>query len=119
MIELTRSSRKIEHIQHALGTGQLDLHGFDDVRIVHNCLPGVDVENVQINTSIGGLDLSSPIIINAMTGGAEQTLHINKQLAILSKEKGLAMAVGSQMAALKDPSVIQSYRVVREENPTG
>jgi len=116
---MSRSSRKIEHIQHAITTGQLDQHGFDDVRIVHNCLPDLAVTEVDIRTKIGELNLSSPIVINAMTGGAEETLRINQELAIVSREKGLAMAVGSQMAAIKEPSVAKTYKVVREENPRG
>ena len=35
-------------------------------------------------------------------GGGEKTLHINKDLARVAKETGMAMAVGSQMSALKD-----------------
>ena len=34
-------------------------------------------------------------------GGGEKTLHINEQLAYVAKHHNLAMAVGSQMAALK------------------
>ena len=64
--------------------------------------------------------MSSPILINAMTGGgSEGTFHINQQLAIVAKEKGLAMAVGSQMAALKEPEQKYTYTIVRQENPNG
>jgi isopentenyl-diphosphate Delta-isomerase len=63
--------------------------------------------------------MSSPILINAMTGGAQETESINRELAIVAREKGLAMAVGSQMSALKNNEVASSYQVVRRENPNG
>jgi isopentenyl-diphosphate delta-isomerase len=63
--------------------------------------------------------LSSPIIINAMTGGARETEDINRELAIAARECGLAMAVGSQMSAIKNSDVASSYRIVREVNPQG
>ncbi len=66
-------------------------------------LPNSSFESVTCETKIGELSLSSPIFINAMTGGGgERTLHINEQLAYVAKHHHLAMAVGSQMAALKE-----------------
>ena len=52
-------------------------------------------------------------------GGGEKTLHINEQLAYVAKHHNLAMAVGSQMAALKDESEVASYKVIRKVNPNG
>ena len=52
-------------------------------------------------------------------GGGEKTFNINKQLATVAKETGLAMAVGSQMSALKDKAESYTYEIVRKENPTG
>ena len=49
----------------------------------------------------------------------EKTLHINEQLAYVAKHHNLAMAVGSQMAALKDESEAASYKVIRKVNPNG
>lgn len=116
---MQRASRKKEHIQFAVQTGQSGRHGFDDVKFVHNCIPESKVSLVSLNTKIGGLQLSSPIIINAMTGGSDETASINKKLAILAKECKLAMAVGSQMAAIKDPTVRESYSVIRKIYPNG
>ena len=38
---------------------------------------------------------------------------------MVAKDTGLAMAVGSQMSALKDKSERYTYEVVRKENPYG
>ena len=64
-----REQRKHEHIDYALTTGQLRLHGFDDIQFVHQSLPETVLDEIEISTAIGELQLSSPIFINAMTGG--------------------------------------------------
>ena len=73
-----------------------------------------------LDTKIGELSLSSPIFINAMTGGGgDRTKKINQELAIVANEFGLAMAVGSQMSAIRSPEEAETYRVVRKENSNG
>ena len=114
-----RIPRKLEHVQHALSLGQSGEQGFSDIRLVPNCLPESSARLISLHTKIGGLTLSSPIFINAMTGGAQETEAINRELAAAARETGLAMAVGSQMSAIKDPEVASSYRIVRKVNPEG
>ncbi|MFB6465990.1 type 2 isopentenyl-diphosphate Delta-isomerase [Cytobacillus sp. Hz8] len=117
---MSRSKRKWEHIQHALSTGQKRLNGFEDIAFVHQSLPDSSVNLVSLNTKIGELSLSSPILINAMTGGGgERTKQINRNLAEVAKVTGVALAVGSQMSGLKDPSEVETYKVIREVNPKG
>ncbi|MBT2661006.1 type 2 isopentenyl-diphosphate Delta-isomerase [Bacillus sp. ISL-45] len=117
---MSRSKRKWDHIQYALETGQKRLTGFDDIKFVNQSLPGSNLGSVKLETEIGELSLSSPIFINAMTGGGgERTYRINRELAIAARETGSAIAVGSQMAALKNPGEGRSYEVVREMHPNG
>lgn len=114
-----RISRKMEHVLHALRLGQSGQQGLSDLKLVHNSLPESSTQQVQLHTSIGELKLGSPILINAMTGGAHETEAINRELAIVAREMNVALAVGSQMAALKHKEVASSYRVVRQMNPDG
>jgi isopentenyl-diphosphate Delta-isomerase len=111
--------RKLDHVRYALELPVSLNNGFSDLSFVHRALPGTDLTDVSLATSIGGLKLSSPILINAMTGGADKTEEINRKLADVAKRTGLAMAVGSQRAALKDERLVRTYRVVREVNPDG
>ncbi|MGZ4122079.1 MAG: type 2 isopentenyl-diphosphate Delta-isomerase, partial [Tumebacillaceae bacterium] len=111
--------RKLDHVRYALELPTTMENGFSDLRFVHRALPDCDVADVSLATSIGGLTLSSPILINAMTGGAERTEQINRDLAEVAKRTGIAMAVGSQRAALKDERLMRTYAVVREVNPDG
>ncbi|MFP7230570.1 type 2 isopentenyl-diphosphate Delta-isomerase [Bacillus subtilis] len=117
---MTRAERKRQHINHALSTGQKRETGLDDITFVHVSLPDLALEQVDISTKIGELSSSSPIFINAMTGGGGQlTYEINKSLARAACQAGIPLAVGSQMSALKDPSERFSYEIVRKENPNG
>ncbi|MEC1407097.1 type 2 isopentenyl-diphosphate Delta-isomerase [Bacillus halotolerans] len=117
---MTRAERKREHINHALSTGQKRETGLDDITFVHVSLPDLALEQVDISTKIGELSSSSPIFINAMTGGGGQlTYEINKALARAARIADIPLAVGSQMSALKDPSERYSYEIVRKENPNG
>ncbi|MCM3766550.1 type 2 isopentenyl-diphosphate Delta-isomerase [Neobacillus niacini] len=117
---MSRSKRKWDHIRFAVENGPKRNTALDDIKFVHQSLPNCSVSDVRLDHSIGGLYLSSPIFINAMTGGGgEKTYQINQGLATVAKETGVAMAVGSQMAALKDRSQRYTYEVVRKENPSG
>ncbi|WP_275452001.1 type 2 isopentenyl-diphosphate Delta-isomerase [Neobacillus jeddahensis] len=120
VIYVSRSERKWDHIRFALENRQTHSTIFDDVKFIHQSLPNISVMDVRLDHSIGELSLSSPIFINAMTGGGgEKTYRINQQLAIAAKNTGLAMAVGSQMSAIKDKRERYTYEIVRKENPQG
>ncbi|MFP5113416.1 type 2 isopentenyl-diphosphate Delta-isomerase [Bacillaceae bacterium C204] len=117
---MSRSERKWDHIRFALENRRNRSSAFDDIKFIHQGLPNIGVSDVGLDHEIGGLYLSSPIFINAMTGGGgDKTYRINKELAVVAKNTGLTMAVGSQMAALKDSSQKYTYEVVRKENPSG
>lgn len=124
-----RQQRKLDHVRLAVehrrerGGAEpargLEGPGWDQVHLVHQSLPELALEEVDLRTRIGGVELTSPVIINAMTGGAPGVDQINRELAAVARELGLAMAVGSQTAGLRTPDVAYSYRVVREVNPGG
>ncbi|WP_227936173.1 type 2 isopentenyl-diphosphate Delta-isomerase [Alkalihalobacillus deserti] len=117
---MDRSARKLDHINHALLIGQAKSHGFQDLTFVHNSIPEINFSDVSLTSKIGELTLSSPIFINAMTGGGgERTKEINKQLAEVASETDIGMAVGSQMAALRDEEQRSSYEIVRHIHSKG
>jgi len=122
-----RQQRKLDHVRLAAawqdrppaggpgGSGP----GWQDVHLVHHSLPELSLEEIDLTTTIAGVRLGQPVLINAMTGGAEGVTAVNRDLAAAAAELGLAMAVGSQTAGLRDPAVAESYRVVRRVNPKG
>ena len=117
---VSRAKRKLEHIQYAIATGQNRANGYEDISFVHQSLPNLSVNQIDIRTEIGELMLSSPIFINAMTGGGgKETYRINQALASVAKICNIPIAVGSQISAIKDPSERKSYEIVRKENRSG
>ncbi|RNA69125.1 type 2 isopentenyl-diphosphate Delta-isomerase [Alteribacter keqinensis] len=117
---MSRAKRKADHLRGALQSGQAGESGFDDITFVHQSLPDVNTSSIQLETEIGELTISSPIFINAMTGGGgKATEVINSSLAEAARELNIPIAVGSQMSALKDPEERRTYETVRKNNPDG
>lgn len=115
-----RQSRKLDHIRCTLSMkDQPEKTGFSEVHLIHNCLPEIDFAHISLKTDVGGCCLDHPIILNAMTGGAQDVARVNENLAVFARETRSAMAVGSQCAALERPEVQSSYQIVRRVNPKG
>ncbi|EJX59530.1 type 2 isopentenyl-diphosphate Delta-isomerase [Enterococcus faecium] len=112
-------NRKDEHVSLAKAFHDKQKNEFDFVRIIHNPLPQIAVSDVDLSTQAAGFTLSSPFYINAMTGGSEKTKKINQDLAIVAREADLMIATGSVSAALKDPSLADTYTIMRQEYPHG
>ena len=115
-----RQSRKLDHIKFSLSLSDgPGISGFDDIALVHNCLPNLGWDKIDISSSIAGIPINNPLIINAITGGAHDVTTVNGQIAEFACLTKTAMAVGSQFAALEDSEVLKSYKIVREKNPHG
>ncbi|MBS7531947.1 type 2 isopentenyl-diphosphate Delta-isomerase [Hazenella sp. IB182353] len=116
---MSREKRKLDHIHLAMEESTSVQSHFDLIRLIHLSLPEVNLAETNLSTSISGVPLHSPIFINAMTGGAKSVKEINRKLAHVAKETGIAMAVGSQRAALQKPELWETFQVVRDVNPKG
>jgi isopentenyl-diphosphate delta-isomerase len=95
--------RKTDHIKLALQSdhqSQARLT-FDSVRFEHNALPEVALTDIDISTRFLDQDITSPIMIGAMTGGCDKGDIINRHLAEAAEACNIPMAVGSQRAALE------------------
>jgi isopentenyl-diphosphate Delta-isomerase len=111
--------RKIEHVTTSL---QNDVSApqsasWTDVMMVHQALPEVDLDEIDLSIGFLGKRLRHPILVSSLTGGHPDLAVINSRLAMIAQEYGLAMGVGSQRAALVNPSVASSYQIVREKAP--
>ena len=107
-------ARKRDHLEICLdgdraasGRG----NGLERYALVHDALPDVDYDAIDLTTSFLGHDLSLPLIISSMTGGTDAATSVNRTLARGAQEFGIAMGVGSQRAALEDEVVAATYRI--------
>ena len=115
-----RLNRKLEHIEFSLQQSPIEgAAGFNDITLVHNSLPELNWEEVDVSCQFLGKRLKMPLLINAMTGGHPELEKINRILAEAAAATGVALAVGSQRAALEDSTTRSSFAVVREVNPEG
>lgn len=85
--------------------------GFGRYRLVHRALPQVSLHEVDASVSLFGKRLAAPLLIGAMTGGTAQAGRINRNLAAAAQSLGLGMCLGSQRAALEDPSCEGTFKV--------
>jgi isopentenyl-diphosphate delta-isomerase len=92
--------------------------GWPDVHLIHEALPELDLDAVDLSVELFGKRLRAPLVIAGMTGGHAAARAVNAVLARAAERHGLAMGVGSQRAALGNPALASTYRVVREEAPT-
>jgi isopentenyl-diphosphate delta-isomerase len=88
------------------------------VHLLHNALPEVDRDAIDLSVDFLGKRLSAPLVIAGMTGGHRMAHEVNAVLARAAERHGLAMGVGSQRAALRRPDLDYTYRVVREQAPS-
>ena len=87
------------------------------VRLVHEPLPEMHVDELDLRVRLWGKTLRAPIIIAAMTGGNTRAAEINQQLACIAEKRGLGFGLGSQRAMHTLPQTAASYQV-RQFAPT-
>jgi isopentenyl-diphosphate delta-isomerase len=81
------------------------------VRLVHDALPDMKLEDVDTSVRLFGKTLRAPLVIASMTGGTEEAGQINRELATIAEERGLGFGVGSQRAMHLRPGTGTTYRV--------
>lgn len=114
------SQRKTDHLDLTIHK-DVSFHKtttlFECVTLVHNSLPELSFEDIDLSCEILGKRLRAPILIAAMTGGTRRAGLINRELASIAEEHGYAFGLGSQRPILKNAAVVESFRV-RDVAPT-
>lgn len=106
--------RKVDHIRINLEQDVQFPHlttGLERYRFLHSALPEIDLKSLDSTVTLFGKTISAPILISSMTGGADMAYQINLRLAEAAQANGIAMGLGSQRAALKDPALDYTYQV--------
>ena len=98
------SRRKSDHVKITLLEDvkfRIKTTGFELFDFEHNALPEINAS--EIDTSIKFLEkpLKFPLMFSSMTGGYSKAESINRLLATVCQERGIAMGVGSQRHALE------------------
>ncbi len=83
----------------------------EHVRLVHQSLPELHRDEVDLRSTLLGRELRAPIVIAAMTGGHERAREVNRALARIAEERGYGFGLGSQRAMHRNPGVSTTYEV--------
>ena len=108
------AARKLRHIDACL-TGPVDYvgvtTGFEWFDLPYNALTQTRLAAVDLGTRFLGVPLRAPVLIGAMTGGAELARTINRNLATAAQQLGIGMMLGSQRVMLDDDRAAASFEV--------
>lgn len=107
------ASRKEDHLD-LCATDDVAFQGkttlLEQVQLVHDALPELAVSDVDLTTELVDRTLRAPLVIAAMTGGMQRAEAVNKDLAEVAEEHGLAFGFGS-MRPLLEEGVTLGYMV--------
>ncbi|MFW5924802.1 MAG: type 2 isopentenyl-diphosphate Delta-isomerase [Myxococcota bacterium] len=108
------SQRKADHLD-LCATDEVAFRGqttlLECVRLVHQSLPDLSLDDVDTRVELLGKTLRAPIVIAGMTGGHERAAEVNRVLASIANERGYGFGLGSQRAMQKRPDTAWTYRV--------
>ena len=110
------SARKLKHIQVCLEYPvqyATKTTGFDEVNWPYNALPEMRLEDVDLSITFLGKRLNAPLLIGAMTGGAQLGATINRNLALAADALGVGLMLGSQRVMLENADARASFMVRR------
>ena len=106
-------SRKKDHVELVMKKGAQyeKTAGFERIDLVHNALPEINFDDIDLSADFLGKKIKYPVLITGMTGGYSDAKQINKSLAQAAQEHGLAFGVGSQRAMIEKPELRETYQV--------
>jgi isopentenyl-diphosphate Delta-isomerase len=105
--------RKLEHIRVCLDedVSFRKTNGFERYEFEYHALPEIDLSDIDLSIKFLGHDFKMPFFIDALTGGADGTEIINRNLAAAAQSLGLGMGLGSQRAMLENADLTYTYQV--------
>lgn len=85
--------------------------GWSAVRLRHEALPEIALDDVDVSTRFLGFRLRAPILISSMTGGTSRAGELNRRLAEAADGAGIAMGLGSGRALIENRALLPTFDV--------
>jgi isopentenyl-diphosphate delta-isomerase len=108
------TQRKSEHLDLALRR-EVEPEETDPlfrcVRLVHRALPELRLADVDLSVELCGARLRAPLMVVGMTGGTDRAGQVNRDLARIAEEEGVAFGVGSMRILLERPELLSTFDV--------
>jgi isopentenyl-diphosphate delta-isomerase len=107
------SQRKIEHLRIVLEKDVLSSQDslLGDIHLLHQALPELNIEEIDLSCRFFDKPLKAPFMIASMTGGADTARKLNRGLAEVAANQGIAFGVGSQRIMLRHPEMTEDFAV--------
>jgi isopentenyl-diphosphate delta-isomerase len=90
--------------------------GFERYAFVPQALPDLDLAEVDTSATLFGKRLRAPLLISCMTGGTPEAARVNRTLARVAQQHGIAMGLGSARALIESPATLDTFDV-RDDAP--
>jgi isopentenyl-diphosphate delta-isomerase len=107
-------TRKRRHIDVCLSDAvdfQTVTTGLERYQLPYNALTQTDLGSIELATEFLGTRLRAPVLIGPMTGGAELSGTINRNLAAAAQQLGIGMMLGSQRIMLDNGPASATFQV--------
>ncbi|MDZ7719981.1 MAG: type 2 isopentenyl-diphosphate Delta-isomerase [Balneolaceae bacterium] len=117
---MTIQERKKDHVELSINhdVNYKKSTGFEEYDFVHNALPEINSDEIQLSSMLLGVEFSFPLFISSMTGGYSEAGAVNTVIAEFCENENLPFGVGSQRVMLEDPGQEESFTIVRSHAPT-
>lgn len=107
-------TRKRRHIDVCLSEAvdfQTVTTGLERYQLPYNALTQTDLDSIELATEFLGTRLRAPVLIGPMTGGAELSGTINRNLAGAAQQLGIGLMLGSQRIMLDNSHASATFQV--------
>ncbi len=84
---------------------------FGQVSLIHCAMPELAFDDLDLSTPLFGKTLQVPLLVTGMTGGTERAMQVNRDIALVAEEFGVAFGVGSQRAMAERPELTRTFAV--------
>lgn len=85
--------------------------GFEAIDLPYRALPETSLSAIDPSASFLGRRMAAPLLVGAMTGGAQLSARLNRNLALAAQRVGVGMMLGSQRVMLETPSATPTFAV--------
>ena len=111
--------RKGDHIRLSLDdrVQAQGLSGFDEISLVHEALPELNFDEVELFSFSLGKKIPTPFLVSSMTAGHAGSVDLNVRLAKACERRGWRLGVGSQRRELTDANASREWKNVRKMAP--